>query len=350
MSIHRTTILLTGASGVVGRALIDELSVDHDVVCLRHRTPIADWRVREVAGAVGVPGLGLSPAAYSALAGRVGLVLHAAASTNWKVDPEQIRQANVSGTANVARFAQDVGAPIMFVSTAFVADPPCDDDERFAGARAYIRSKIEAEQIVRDGGGAIIRPSVVIGDTRTGQMSAFQGLHRVAGQIARGLVPIIPCTPTSLTDVVPLDVLGEAIGRLVRGGVQTGEFWITAGDQALTAGDIVAASLQLGHALGAAPTSPRFIDPEAVDRLLLPLLDEVLTPALRRVFLEMLESTWLFQAPRPLPSSMVELGLADRMHHQVLVRAFSRSIAYWAKTKRLIPAPADYLVDAELVS
>lgn len=350
MLVHRKTVLLTGATGVVGRALIDELSIDHRVICLRHRTPVADWRVREVHGAVGADLLGLSPAIYANLSGRVDLVLHAAATTNWKVEPEQIRQANVSGTANVAQFAHDAAAPLMFVSTAFVADPPSDTDERFAGARTYIRSKIEAERIVRDASGVIIRPSVVIGDTRTGRMSAFQGLHRVAGQIARGMVPIIPCSATSLTDVVPLDVLGEAIGRLVRGGVHSGEYWITAGDQALTAGDMVAASVQLGNALGAAPPTPRFIDAEAVDRLLLPLLDEALTPALRKVFLEMLENTWLLQAPRPLPSSMAELGMADRMDHGVLLRAFSRSIAYWAKAKGLDPEPADFTLEEERAS
>lgn len=35
----RPTLLLTGAAGVLGQALIDELCDDYDLICLRHRAP-----------------------------------------------------------------------------------------------------------------------------------------------------------------------------------------------------------------------------------------------------------------------------------------------------------------------
>jgi hypothetical protein len=38
-STPRRTVLLTGASGVVGRALLDRLP-DMDVICLVHRRPV----------------------------------------------------------------------------------------------------------------------------------------------------------------------------------------------------------------------------------------------------------------------------------------------------------------------
>ena len=40
---------------------------------------------------------------------------------------------------------------MYYVSTAFVANPPGDERDRFAGARAYIASKIAAERLIREG-------------------------------------------------------------------------------------------------------------------------------------------------------------------------------------------------------
>ena len=48
------TVLLTGASGVVGRALLRRLR-DFDVVCLVHRSPVSGPNVTTVAGDVAEP-------------------------------------------------------------------------------------------------------------------------------------------------------------------------------------------------------------------------------------------------------------------------------------------------------
>ena len=65
----------------------------------------------------------------------------------------------------------------------------------------YATSKLAAEQVVRDSGvpAVVLRPSVVIGDSRTGEISAFQGLHGVAGAILTGTVPMVPFDPPTFT-------------------------------------------------------------------------------------------------------------------------------------------------------
>jgi len=348
----KKTLLLTGASGVLGRALIDELSHDFDLVCLRHRTPVADTRVHELAGSIDSPTLGLPDAQCADLARRVDVVLHAAAATNWKAMPESIRETNLAGTRALLAFASRAGAPMYYVSTAFVANPPTPDGDRYAGAVAYIHSKIEAEQLTRDSDvdTVILRPSVVIGDSRDGRMAGFQGLHRVAGLIARGHVPLIACEADALTDTVPQDVVAAATGKLIREGVTEGEFWLTAGESAMTAGDIVEASVELGRQVGLDPHAPRFIAAEAVDRLLVPLLEDAITPQLRRMFAELLEMTWLFQVPAALPSSMVALGFGEQMSRTALRETFELSMAYWAEVKGLRPAPESDDEDTELAS
>jgi thioester reductase-like protein len=335
---HRPTILLTGASGVLGRALIDELSRDHDLVALRHRTHVADARVTELSGSLAGPQLGLTHREHHDLLRRVDVVVHAAAATNWKADPEHIRQTNVSSTSSMLAFAERAQVPMHFVSTAFVANPPRAMGDRFAGAAGYIASKIEAEQLTRESTvpTVIVRPSVVIGDSRDGRMASFQGLHRIAGMIARGMVPLIACDPETLIDTVPQDLVAAAMGHLLRQGVQHGEFWLTAGKSAVTAADILTVSLTLGKRLGMDPSAPRFIPAEAVDRLLLPLLEDAISPELRRMFAELLESTWLFQMPRAIPTSLIELGFAEQVTRARLRSAFELSMDYWARAKGLL--------------
>jgi thioester reductase-like protein len=333
------TVLLTGASGVVGRALIDELSPDHRIVCLRHRRDLADPRVDQVTGSLEAPLLGLTPYDYDRLAAGVDLVVHAAAATNWKASAEAIRETNAVGTQAMLALAERAEAPMVYVSTAFVANPPAGAKGQFAGARAYIASKADAEQATRESAvpTVIVRPSVVIGDSHDGHMAAFQGLHRVAGLIAQGMVPLIACDENALVDTVPQDVVAGAIGMLVRERHTEGELWLTAGSTAMAAGDIVASSLRLGHELGLSPAAPRFMPAEAVNRLLLPLMADAISPELRQMFAELLEMTWLFQMPAALPTSLPELGLGASVTRQRLKGAFDLTLGFWAEVKGMRP-------------
>src|SRR5437016_3411992 len=110
MSNGMRTLFLTGASGVVGRALIDELAADYDLGCLRHRSPLHDPRVREVSGNLNEPDLGLDPAEAERLVGRVDAVLHCGASTGWRASRVELFAANVEGTRHTLDFARRVGA------------------------------------------------------------------------------------------------------------------------------------------------------------------------------------------------------------------------------------------------
>jgi thioester reductase-like protein len=355
MTDHRPTLLLTGASGVLGRALIDELSPDFRLVGLRHSKHISDVRVTEYGASLTAPHLGLTHREHVDLLRRVDVVVHAAAATNWKRSPEHIRETNVSSTRAMLAFAERAQAPMYFVSTAFVANPPDPNGARFAGAAAYIGSKIEAEELARTSSvpAVIVRPSVVIGDSRDGRMAGFQGLHRIAGMIARGTVPLIACEPDALIDAVPQDVVAAAMGRLLRDGVRQGEFWLTAGGSAVTADDVLTVSLELGRRLGLDPSAPRFIPSEAVDRLLVPLLEDAISPDLRRMLSELLESTWLFQLPRALPTSLPELGFGEQVTRRRLRSTLELSMSYWARAKGLLPAlpeDAGHRVQQELAS
>ncbi|MGH2543542.1 MAG: dTDP-4-dehydrorhamnose reductase [Ardenticatenaceae bacterium] len=102
-------ILITGASGQLGRALQHRFRAEHDLLALSHSE--LDVGDRE---------------AVLALVGeRPDLILHAAAMTDvdgCERDPEAAYRANAFGTRNVALLAGQCDAVMLYVSTDYVYD------------------------------------------------------------------------------------------------------------------------------------------------------------------------------------------------------------------------------------
>ncbi|MDT0380546.1 SDR family oxidoreductase [Streptomyces sp. DSM 42041] len=333
-SRDRPTVLLTGAAGVLGRALLEELLVDHDVVCMRHRTPLGDPRVREVKGNLLEPRLGMTRAERFTLASEVDLVVHSAAATSWQLSPENIHRTNVQGTEAVIDIAERAEAPVYYMSTAFVANPlSAADRERFPGAAAYLASKTEAERRLRDARvpGVILRPSVVMGDSCTGQIAGAQGLTTALAAIVLGQVPVVPGAPGTRIDCVPQDYLARATVDLMRSGVTEGEFWLTAGKRALVLHDIVRTCADFAEHLGLPrPTPPRLLPVESVHRLLMPLLDGTALPArTRKQFRNYAELLLVFQRALPFETDLGR-SCGTEVTEGVLQDALLRNLESWA--------------------
>ncbi|AEW97959.1 MULTISPECIES: SDR family oxidoreductase [Streptomycetaceae] len=333
---RRPTLLLTGGSGVLGRALIDELVRDFDLVCLRHHRPLADPRVREVGADLVAPGLGLTARERYQLATEVDVVLHSAAQTNWRTPPEDIWHTNTQGTAGLLELAARADAPFYYMSTAFVASELGQEDrERFPGAAAYLASKTAAEQMVRDSGqpGAILRPSVVMGDSGTGRIAGQQGLTKALGAIVLGQVPVLPGAPEARVDMVPQDFVARATGDLVRAGVTGGEYWLTAGKEAPLLREVVEVCQEFAVDNGLPkPPSPRLIPVEAVHRLLLPMLEGTALPeTMRKRFRYYAELLLVFQRELPFDSSMGVDGIGRRPSHAAIRAALRRNVDSWAE-------------------
>jgi nucleoside-diphosphate-sugar epimerase len=326
----RRTVVLTGASGVVGRAVLRRLR-DVEVVCLVHRSPVCGPHVTAVPGDVTQPMLGLAGRVYADLAAEVDAVIHCAAVTDFNRTDGSLEATNVTGTEHVAAFAAAAKAVLYHVSTAFV-------DTRAVGERGrtaigYAASKSAAEKVVRSSGvpHVIVRPSVVIGDSGTGEIAAFQGLYRVVAGLFAGIVPMIPFDPRWPIDFVPADVVADAIARVVENRVRGGEFWITAGEAALRLDEAVAVAVEVGRGLGVRVDVPRFVPPEMFDRLIGPVFLDALPGRVRRNVLRMLEffATYL-QSGQTRPSSLDQLAALGARPLPDPRESLRNSLRYWA--------------------
>jgi thioester reductase-like protein len=271
-------VLLTGATGFVGMELLARYleQGDRNVIALV-RAPGDDAaaarldavlvnlygdvaavhrpRVQAFAADLTAPGLGLEPGVREQLACRVSTIIHSAASVSFTMPLPEARAINVEGTRRLLEFADAARAcggleRYGHLSTAYVAGThagrfaECDLDLGQTFHNSYERSKFEAEQLVRshdDLPFTIMRPSIVVGDRRSGWTSAFNVLYWPLRAFARGLFTAVPAIPSAPVDVVSVDYVADAIYELCEsdGGVGA-TYHLTAGANASTIGEIAA--------------------------------------------------------------------------------------------------------------
>lgn len=226
-------ILVTGASGTVGSAVLRELDGTDESVALTHYKSVD---TRSIRGDVTQPWLGMQPADYRELAAEVDVIVHCAAAVNFSATANHLHQLNVVGTGNMLQFANDAGARIVHASSAFVAR--AGDGTPFD---AYAATKATGETLVNESGlpACIGRISTVIGDSRTGDIPRLQAFHYILGFALSGRLPFLPCTPGSLVDLIPRDVAAAALVALARDESARGPYWLTAGEAALSIDRII---------------------------------------------------------------------------------------------------------------
>lgn len=326
------TILLTGGAGVVGHALVSRLC-GMNVICLAHRTAVTGRTgVTSVYGDLREPRLGLSAADYTALVHRVDAVIHSAAVTDFSRTDGSLEATNIEGTKRVVDFVSAAGVPLYHVSTAFVHATA--DGERGRTAVGYAASKRAGEDLVRASGvpHVLLRPSIVVGDSRTGKIRSFQGLYRSFGAILDGVVPLIPLDPSWLLDCVPVDVVADAIATVVEQELASGEFWITAGAQALRLDQAVELCVNFGAEIGDVVDLPRFVTPEIFDRLISPVFSEFLPIKTYNTAVRLLEFFAAYlSAGTAFPSSLDDLARMGGRRLPDPRAALLSSLRYWAK-------------------
>ncbi len=100
----------------------------------------------------------------------------------------------------------------------------------------------------------ILRPSIVVGDRRSGWTAAFNVLYWPLRAFARGLFKAVPGIPSAPVDVVSVDYVADAIHELCETPGRIGEtYHLTAGRNASTLDEIANLAsryFRLPHAKG----------------------------------------------------------------------------------------------------
>jgi NAD(P)-dependent dehydrogenase (short-subunit alcohol dehydrogenase family) len=198
LSGTRSDILVTGATGFLGRHLVQQLLTSRtgDVHCLvragsveRLHALAARWeggdRVRPVLGDLTSPSLGVDRQWIAETRGSIRDVFHLAALYDMTAPAHRCTQVNVEGTRQALALAGELGAA-CFHHTSSVAvagnhrglftENMFDSGQSLPSA--YHRSKFEAERLVREQSQVpwrVYRPAVVVGHSRTGEMDKVDG-------------------------------------------------------------------------------------------------------------------------------------------------------------------------------
>ncbi|MGH3621292.1 MAG: SDR family oxidoreductase [Sciscionella sp.] len=236
------TYLVTGATGLIGRHVVELLlrrdDVDRVLVLVREASRERleqvqrGWsngeRVHAVVGDISEARLGLGEARIEELRGQVDHVVHLAALYDITTDAATNVVANVDGTRHVIELARAVDAGrLHHVSSVAVAGEYRGrfTEEMFDVGQqlptAYHRTKYDSERLVReqhDVPWRVYRPSIVVGHSKTGEMDKVDGPYYLFPTISRlARVPGVPVVAPSLghTNIVPVDYVAAAMVHLM---------------------------------------------------------------------------------------------------------------------------------------
>ena len=296
------SILLTGATGLLGRYLLRDLLLARQQVAvlvrrsndgLTGQSRIDDAlryfesqlgrtlpRPKVFEGNLDEPGLSLSAPDRQWLSTNCCAVLNSAASLQFYRNgkDDEPYATNVNGIRNLLAFCSQTGiVDFHHISTAYVCgdrdgvvfENEFDQQQRFRND--YEESKFTAEQILREAKHlallTVYRPSIVVGDFTTGYTSTFHGfylpLQLVYAAVKSGMTSSIPdgyrqalqLRGDEHKNLVPVNWVSEVISRLFVRPDTHGKTYHLTNPLPVTAGHIEAAIAQsLRESLGVEPT------------------------------------------------------------------------------------------------
>ncbi len=211
-------VLITGATGFLGRHLLQALHAQHTPAAALVRRASA-WGSEPWHGEVGkvqlIEGEPLATESWrsSAALGGVRSIVHAAGMVrHTRSAPEEMLDFNVRGTLNMVQLAAQLGARLVFVSSSGTVgcfrspDIRAEEDapyaEALSGRWPYYASKIRAEREAKALAErlgvqlSIVRPPVLLGpgDHRRRSTGYVQ-------KVLDGKVPVVPSGGMHFTDV-----------------------------------------------------------------------------------------------------------------------------------------------------
>ena len=318
-------------------------------------------RVRIFVGDIVDMHLGLSGEEYRRLAGEVTHIFHLAAISYLGVDRRNLERVNVDGTRSVLELARDAKnlARLTHVSTVHVSGDRqgvIDEDELEEGQRfhnAYEETKFRAEVLVRKAMSelpiTVVRPSTVVGDSRTGEIDRFDGPYYTAFELVTSplRVPVpLPGDGSFPLNVVPSEFVVEAIIELAFRKEAAGKTFHLVDPNPMSARKVYE---YVARRAGKRPPRARLPAKASVAILRLPILEKLARP--QRAAIEHLNQIVIYNCRNTLeqldgtgircpPLNTYLDKLLDGMEEQQRKRREARTLRESAVEDPLAPAPA----------
>ena len=264
------TVLMTGFPGFLGSALLPGIlrRTDGAAICLvqskfatqAERRVAAlyasdqsiEGRIQLVEGDITRPGLGLGAGALN----EVTEAWHLAAAYDLSVPRDVAVRVNVDGTRNVLGVLEQCPGleRLHYFSTCYVSGRyagPFSEDDLEVGApynNYYEETKHLAEALVRTRMSAgmpvtIYRPSIVVGDSRTGETQKFDGPYFVMQWLLRqprqAILPVAGDPTMTRVNVVPRNFVVDAVEYLSGQAVSVGRTYHLADPRPLTVDELI---------------------------------------------------------------------------------------------------------------
>jgi len=268
MSSH---FFITGGTGLVGTNLIprllskfpgstvtllvrgeDETDADERTKNIARRVgeeyniPDATKRIDGILGDVNLDHCGLSATQLQSVVSETTHIIHGAATIRFDHPIDEARAINCGGTRRmlaIANMCLEKGILERFVyigsssvsgqRAGYIYEHELEMGQRFFNT--YEQSKNESERIVRDGfdrvPATVFRPSIIIGDSKTGRTSSFNVIYIPLRLLQKGMLTYVPGTPDTLMDLVPIDWVDDAMVHIMKKPESVGKVYhITAGE------------------------------------------------------------------------------------------------------------------------
>ncbi len=267
---------VTGASGFIGKRLVRKLlarrgAIVHFLIRPSSQDKVAElhayWgvdekRARPVYGDLAQPKLGLTRNALKEL-GAIDHFFHLAAIYDLGAEAESQVQVNIEGTRNAVAAANEMKAGcfqhVSSIAAAGLYEGVFREDmfeEAENLEHPYFQTKHESEKIVRAECKVpwrVYRPSLVVGDSATGEMDKIDGPYYFFKMIQRMRQMLPPWMPTigiegGRINIVPVDFVVAAVDHIAHVKGQDGKAFHIVDPTPYRVGDILNIFAEAAHA------------------------------------------------------------------------------------------------------